>query len=136
MEYGNPYMHYELDDQGNYVLVTEGEHRVIGKTVAICFSYDPSEDRGIKSCLHKHGSPELINNWASDTRKKYIETEEPFAHIMADQITVMEGIFPLDELDKILSITGYIGTYYERTREEVDRIQEYSTEDEGWRDVD
>lgn len=129
MEHGNPYMHYEFDDKGNYILVKTLafgtiERTTIGPMIAIAFSYDESEDKGIKGGMHKHGSPEHVNAWAQKTRKKFSDAGNSFGLEMAEQITVMEGIFPLDELDKIISITGYIGTFYERNRDVT--TQEYA----------
>lgn len=99
---------YEYDGR-NYVLVNDrGTTRhIIGPTVAIVFD----KDDGV---LFKHGVPSLVNDWAERTRRtlrKY-GSDIGVSADMAIAITVIEGPIPIPELNKIISVTGYIGTYY------------------------
>jgi hypothetical protein len=36
---------------------------------------------------------------------------------MANEITVVEGVFPIDEIMKCIEISGYIGTFYKKLQE-------------------
>jgi hypothetical protein len=93
---------YILNEDGEYVLCFGEDRLVIGKTVALAFDREDGT-------LMKHGSVDLINQWAEGTRKKYFAaglTE------IAEVLTVIEGPFPLEELNKMISSTGYVGCFY------------------------
>lgn len=105
--------HYELRNGSYYLLGDEinrltNDHEILSMSdeVAICFSMDNG-----MTCLHKHGSPEKVNKWYEETRKKYI------AHGLrheADSLLIISGKFPVEELNKMLDITGYIGSFVKK----------------------
>ncbi len=63
----------------------------------------------VDGTLHKHGSPELVQRWHADAQKKLRTVG---ANDMADDLVVLTGRFPLDELNKCLSNTNYAGRLY------------------------
>ena len=106
---------YKLSDfSSEYILYDQNTGSVLGcmDEVAIAFTYDPEASApGLRGTLHKHGYPSRVNKWAKNACKKYVAAG---LHDMAEQIIVIQGRFPLEELDKILNIAGYIGTFYEK----------------------
>lgn len=76
--------------------------------VAIAFTTAPN---GMMWTMHKHGSPELVNRWARIARSKY--TKHGLSD-MAKEIVVIEGKFPVEEINKVIEITGYIKKFYEK----------------------
>lgn len=124
-------LHYRME--GNeYALVDENDNiHWAGEEIAIGFSYEPDEE--IPGTLHKHGSPESVNKWAEITRKKFIESDQiaapewyirhglPFyeglGQEMADNIVVVSGKMPIEELNKMIEISGYVGVWYRKMLE-------------------
>lgn len=97
--------HYRLIE-GSYFLY-DGDTLLTGQDeVAICFSHD-----GDLYTLHKHGDPKWVNKWAEDTKKKYLDNG---LADLAGELTVISGKFPIEELNKMLDITGYIGTFLKK----------------------
>lgn len=98
-------MHYKIID-GNYRLFDGDEdlNCVNAEMVAVGFDRD-------SGTLHKHGSPESIHEWAEKTRGKY--RAAGFAD-MANDLVVMSGRFPVDELNKCISTSGYCKILYEK----------------------
>jgi len=62
--------------------------------IAISFSFNSEF-----TVMHKHGSPELVEKWADETRKKYIAGG---LDDMAQEITVISGKFPLEDLNWLI----------------------------------
>lgn len=95
---------YRLIDE-KYVLHDEGAP--IGtplELVAIALDKD-------SGTLHKHGSPEYVEKWCKAARTKF---RTHGYHDMAAQLVVISGRFPLEDLNRCLSITGYAGKFYGR----------------------
>jgi hypothetical protein len=95
---------YAMNEDGEYVLCFDDDRIVMGKTVAIAFDREDGS-------LMKHGSVDLIKQWAEGTRKRYCAaglTE------IAEALTVIEGPFPLEELNKMISSTDYVGRFYQQ----------------------
>lgn len=92
--------HYELRF-GSYYLVDErGSILFMTDTVAICFSRDDPI-----WTLHKHGSPDTVVEWYESTVANYR------AHGLddiADSLALIEGKFPVDQLNRALDTTGYV----------------------------
>lgn len=109
---------YELDDNNKYVFVRDDGMtiHIIGTEVAIAFDKETA-------VLFKHGVPALVNDWATRARRTLsklddaIGTAVGLTNEMAKDIIVIEGPIPLDELNKIITITGYIGRYYKSMQE-------------------
>lgn len=72
--------------------------------IAIAFDRD-------SGTLHKHGSPAMVQEWTSRTQKKLRDggmTE------MADDLVIICGKFPLEELNRCIGNTGYILTMVDK----------------------
>jgi len=110
-------IYYEYDD-GWYFLLDETRQCLwSGKEIAVGFSYDPDDDP-IPGTLHKHGSPEAINKWAAEQRKLLSAAG---LQDMAKRIIVVSGQIPVEDLNKIISISGYVGIWYKRMQEKKER---------------
>lgn len=66
-------------------------------TVALAIDTD-------EGTLHKHGNPESVSDWYVKTRQKL---REAGCETWADRLVVIEGRFPLDEINKCISAGGY-----------------------------
>jgi hypothetical protein len=86
---------YKIDEQGRYVYHFANEEFIAGNSVAIAF--DP--ELGV---IHKHGKPELVNKRALLLRKTI------------PSLVVIEGRFPLDELNRCLLICDYVKRFYNK----------------------
>jgi hypothetical protein len=106
-------LQYQLK-QGNYHLYdlstppskATGEHklRLMTETVAIAFDARTGK-------LHEHGHPSRIHSWASNTRRRLRAAGD---YDRADDIVVVSGPLPVDEINKCLRITGYCRQLFER----------------------
>ena len=72
--------------------------------VAVCFD----KENGI---LHKHGNHEMVSHWYQNSRKKLIEGGAGF---MADDLMVICGPIELEELNRMLTTSGYCKRYMEK----------------------
>lgn len=59
--------------------------------------------------LHKHGAPEMVDAWF---KKKQASLRESGLVEWADNLVVITGRFPLDDLNKCLSTSGYVLRMY------------------------
>ena len=106
---------YRMEGE-EYALVDEFDQiHWAGEEVAVGFSYDPDDD--IPGTMHKHGSPESVNRWASTAQKALRAAGDVLGQEMADAITVVSGKIPLEELTKMIEISGYVGVWYRRELE-------------------
>ncbi len=96
---------YYFED-GVYHLIDFGNNEVleIMNEVAFMFDYNDCKD-GESPALLMHGLPIYVNISTRKLRKLYIENGQ--ANIAASLI-VIQGKIPIGEIDKMLSITGYI----------------------------
>jgi len=136
--------HYEHKNNLYYLIDDRGEVITVHEKIALCFSYNKEDDCYLRSkshigdfrksprgILHKHGSPENVNKWAIATRKKFAEAAKDYNlhkyltnigistspidyNQMAEDIVVIEGKFTVEELQKCIDISGYVGKFYER----------------------
>lgn len=94
---------YEYIKQNGWYYLKQPGGRVdmVGATIAVAF--DKTE-----GVLHKHGEPHGVNEWAIQARKKVAAAVPEWA----SDLVVLEGAFDVGELNKIISISGYIGRFY------------------------
>jgi hypothetical protein len=97
---------YHLYDLSSPASEVTGEHRLrlMTDNVAIAFDLRTGE-------LQEHGSPARIHSWASNTRRRL---RAAGAHDSANDIVVVSGPLPVDEINKCLRITGYCGRMFSR----------------------
>jgi hypothetical protein len=97
---------YNLYDLSTPASKVTGEHRLRLRTdsVAIAFNLRTGE-------LREHGCPTRIHSWAANTRR---QLRSSGAIDEANDIVVVSGPLPVDEINKCLSIHGYCRRMYSR----------------------
>lgn len=65
----------------------------------------------VEGNLHKHGVPELVSAWHAETSRKL---REGGCAEWADNLVVVTGRFPVEEVNKCVSATSYAGVFYKR----------------------
>lgn len=97
---------YYLYDMADPPSPTTGERRFRLKTDNVAIAFDVST-----GVLHKHGNPTLIQSWATLTRRR-LRAEG--ALDSANDIVVVSGPLPVEEINKCLWITGYCRRMFKR----------------------
>lgn len=59
--------------------------------------------------LHKHGKPEVVQAWYNTAREKF---QTAGFEDMANDLVMIQGAFPIEELNRCLSTSGYIETFF------------------------
>jgi hypothetical protein len=97
---------YNLYDLSTPASKITGEHRLRLRTdtVAIAFNLRTGE-------LREHGSPARIHSWATSTRRRLRSSG---AIDEANDIVVVSGPLPVEEINKCLTIQGYCRRMYSR----------------------
>ena len=97
---------YYLYDMREAPSAVTGERRFKLKTdtVAIAFDLHTGE-------VHQHGSPARIQSWANHTRRRL---RAAVAVAEANDLVVVSGPLPVDELNKCLWISGYCRRMFTR----------------------
>lgn len=106
-------LQYQLK-QGNYHLYDlstpasriTGEHRLRLKSDTIAIAFEAST-----GALREHGSPVRIHCWANNTRRRLRASG---ALEEANDIVVVSGPLPVDEINKCLVINGYCRDMFTR----------------------
>ena len=98
--------HYHLYDLSTPASTITGEHRLRLRTDTVAIAFDASTGQ-----LHEHGSPGRIQNWATSTRRRL---RAAGALDSANDIVVVSGPLPVDEINKCLQINGYCRRMYSR----------------------
>lgn len=104
---------YELK-AGNYYLYdmreapssVTGERRFKLKTDSVAIAFDMHTGQ-----VHQHGSPARIQSWAMHQRRRL---RAAGALAEANDIVVVSGPLPVDELNKCLWINGYCRRMFKR----------------------
>jgi len=97
---------YHLYDLSTAASKVTGEHRLRLRSETVAIAFDRST-----GTLHEHGSPLRIHCWASNTRRRL---RAAGAWERADDIVVVSGPLPVDEINKCLAIQGYCRSMYSR----------------------
>jgi hypothetical protein len=97
---------YHLYDLSTPASTVTGEHRLRLKTDAVAIAFDRST-----GTLHEHGSPLRIHSWATTTRRR-LRAAGSWAR--AEDIVVVSGPLPVDEINKCLAIQGYCRSMFTR----------------------
>ena len=103
-------MEYRLNC-GQYVLHTKRPFGVdlepVGRPLdQISLAIDTAE-----GTLQKHGVPELVAAWYADTSKKL---RQGGCGEWADNLVVITGRFPIEEVNKCVGAMSYAGIFYKR----------------------
>lgn len=91
--------HYHLYDLSTPASAVTGEHRLRLTTDTVAIAFDARTGQ-----LHEHGSPPRIHSWASTARRRL---RAAGALDRANDIVVVSGPLPVDEINKCLRISGY-----------------------------
>ena len=97
---------YHLYDLSTEASKVTGEHRLRLKTETVALAFDRST-----GTLHEHGSPTRIHSWASNTRRRL---RAAGAWDSAEDLVVVSGPLPVDEINKCLAIQGYCRSMFKR----------------------
>ncbi|BDT69586.1 hypothetical protein os1_37770 [Comamonadaceae bacterium OS-1] len=100
---GGSYYLYDMDTPPSAVT---GERRFRLKTDTVAIAFDISTGE-----LHQHGNPTRIQSWAMGARRKL---RAAGAQDYANDIVVVSGPLPVDELNKCLGIDGYCSRLFTR----------------------
>ena len=83
-----------------------GERKLKLKTDTVAIAFDVSTGH-----LHQHGDPARIHSWATGARRRL---RAAGAQDSANDIVVVSGPLPVDEINKCLAITGYCRRLFQR----------------------
>jgi hypothetical protein len=97
---------YHLYDLSTPASKVTGEHRLRLKTNNVAIAFDAST-----GMLHEHGSPTRIHSWATTARRRLRAAGSLES---ANDIVVVSGPLPVDEINKCLQITGYCRRMFTR----------------------
>lgn len=99
---GNYYL-YDMREQPS-VVTGERRFKLKTDTVAIAFDLHTGE-------VHQHGAPSRIQSWANHQRRRLRASGNLAA---ANDIVVVSGPLPVEELNKCLWINGYCRRMFKR----------------------
>lgn len=91
--------HYHLYDLSTPTSQVTGEHRLRLRTDTVALAFDARTGE-----LHEHGNPTRIHSWATTARRRLRAAGSPDS---ANDIVVVSGPLPVDEINKCLRIQGY-----------------------------
>jgi len=97
---------YYLYDMAEPPSTATGERRFRLKTDTVAIAFDAST-----GTLHKHGNPLQIQSWALRARRKLRAVG---ADEIANDIVVVSGPLPVEEINKCLWIAGYCRRMFKR----------------------
>jgi hypothetical protein len=97
---------YHLYDLSTPASRFTGEHRLRLKTDSVAIAFEAST-----GALREHGSPLRIHSWANNTRRRLRASG---AQDHANDIVVVSGPLPVDEINKCLKIDGYCREMFAR----------------------
>ena len=97
---------YYLYDMREAPSAVTGERRFKLKTDTVAIAFDVHTGK-----VHQHGSPTRIQSWANNTRRRL---RAAGAQQEANDIVVVSGPLPVDELNKCLWVSGYVRRMFSR----------------------
>jgi len=97
---------YHLYDMSTPASTVTGERRLRLKTDTVAIAFDAST-----GVLHEHGNPSRIHSWAMTARRRLRAAGSLDS---ANDIVVVSGPLPVDEINKCLQINGYCRRMFTR----------------------
>lgn len=90
-------------ENGEYILFYSDNGEVVCHMDEVALAL--SKDEPKMWTLHKHGSRENVQNWYDKIVKRY---RAAGLHDIADEMVMIAGKFPVDELNRCIESSGYI----------------------------
>jgi hypothetical protein len=90
---------YHLYDMSSPPSKATGQRRLRLRTDDVAIAFDARTGE-----VHEHGSPMRIQSWALNTRRRLRSSGDA---AQANDIVVVSGPLPVDEINKCLRINGY-----------------------------
>lgn len=97
---------YHLYDLSSPASKVTGEHRLRLSTDTVAIAFDAST-----GVLHEHGNPARIHSWATTARRRLRAAGSLDS---ANDIVVVSGPLPVDEINKCLRVEGYCRRMFTR----------------------
>jgi len=97
---------YHLYDLSSPASKVTGEHRLRLSTDIVAIAFDAST-----GALHEHGNPARIHSWATTARRRLRAAGSLDS---ANDIVVVSGPLPVDEINKCLRVEGYCRRMFTR----------------------
>lgn len=97
---------YYLYDMRETPSAVTGERRFKLKTDTVAIAFDLYTGE-----VHQHGNPTRIHSWATMTRRRL---RAAGAQAQANDIVVISGPLPVEEINKCLWIRGYVQRLFKR----------------------
>jgi len=98
--------HYHLYDLSVPPSPITGQHRLRLRTEQVAIAFEAST-----GLLREHGSPWRIHSWANNARRRLRASG---ALDRANDLVVVSGPLPVDEVNKCLEVDGYCRDLYGR----------------------
>ena len=101
---------YQLRNDGKYEFVSDhtGDVLFVADEVGVSYTYS-EKDSPIKGTLIKHGPSDIVKK-NHDARVALYNNKVPE---IAKDLYYISGKIPVEELNKMIDITGYVGNYHE-----------------------
>lgn len=90
-----------------------GTSSVLQTTIVFFVSYD-YDNTEMPGTILKHGSKETINDYMMKNLTKYQELEKHPVFARTQHIIINVTDYELDEINKCLEITGYVGKFMDK----------------------
>ena len=97
---------YYLYDMRETPSAVTGERRFKLKTDTVAIAFDLHRGE-----VHQHGSPTRIHSWATMTRRRL---RAAGAQEVANDLVVISGPLPVEEINKCLWVRGYVRRMFQR----------------------
>lgn len=104
--------HYRLN--GDHYVLHDGDTPIGEPLNEVAIALDAES-----GTLHKHGAPVHVAKWLEKAKRRFIQGGFPD---MARDLVMIEGRFPLEDLNRCLSTSGFAGRLYARIQAESQAI--------------
>ena len=95
------------------------DDQIIYMTDILAFAFTWEREGAIISTLQKHGPLYSVEEYARKFREKLKASDDELAHEIADSLVVISSPeWDLEEIQKFIDISGYIGIWYNRNQHE------------------
>jgi hypothetical protein len=98
-------MDYHYKHTGSFYVLHDGDEPIGKPTEEIAIAFDRET-----GTLQKHGEPAYVTYWVADAQKRlrFLDPQ------MADDLIAVSGRFPVDEINRCISTSGYAKRFHEK----------------------